>query len=49
MGGPVKDDLHPQAKSQMLPPDTITTMLNCLQQCARYEKVSKFWVVKPNT
>lgn len=34
MGGPVKDDLHPQAKSQMLPPDTITTMLNCLQQCA---------------
>ncbi|KAJ8302562.1 hypothetical protein KUTeg_018958 [Tegillarca granosa] len=34
LGGPVKDDLHPQAKSQMLPPDTITTMLNCLQQCA---------------
>ncbi|XP_076110950.1 CCR4-NOT transcription complex subunit 1-like isoform X1 [Mytilus galloprovincialis] len=33
MGGPPKDDQQ-QIKSQMLPPDTIGTMLACLQQCA---------------
>ena len=35
MGGPPKDDQQ-QIKSQMLPPETIGTMLGCLQQCARY-------------
>lgn len=33
MGGPPKDDQQ-QVKSQMLPPETIGTMLACLQQCA---------------
>ena len=32
MGGPPKDDQQ-QIKSQMLPPETIGTMLGCLQQC----------------
>ena len=35
VGGPPKDDQQ-QIKSQMLPPETIGTMLGCLQQCARY-------------
>lgn len=35
MGGMSKDENQPQMKSQMLPTETIATMLSCLQQCAR--------------
>ncbi|XP_078337543.1 CCR4-NOT transcription complex subunit 1-like isoform X2 [Crassostrea virginica] len=35
VGGLSKDENQPQMKSQMLPAETIATMLSCLQQCAR--------------
>ncbi|XP_062589790.1 CCR4-NOT transcription complex subunit 1-like isoform X3 [Saccostrea cucullata] len=35
VGGLSKDENQPQIKSQMLPTETIATMLSCLQQCAR--------------
>ncbi|XP_056008647.1 CCR4-NOT transcription complex subunit 1-like isoform X3 [Ostrea edulis] len=34
VGGLSKDENQPQMKSQMLPTETIATMLSCLQQCA---------------
>lgn len=42
VGGLSKDENQPQMKSQMLPAETIATMLSCLQQCARWEGHCQF-------